>query len=181
MTFQAYLDNVQAKTGKTVADFRLIAAEKGIVKKSDLITWLKADFALGHGHANAIAHAMISADAPKVTEDEQIAAHFTGKKAAWRAAYDALIAYVSDFGDDVATAPTQTYISLLRGRAKFAIVQPSTERLDIGIKLKGVAATDRLEAAGTWNAMVTHRVRISDPAQIDDEVRGWLRRAYDAV
>ena len=61
MSFQAYLDNITAKTGKTPADFRALAAEKGfadssgILVKATLITdWLKADFALGHGHAMAI-------------------------------------------------------------------------------------------------------------------------------
>ena len=53
--------------------------------------------------------------------------------------------------------------------------------MDIGIKLKGVAPTEQFEAAGSWNAMVTHRVRISDPKQIDAEVLAWLRQAYDAT
>ena len=74
-----------------------------------------------------------------------------------------------------------TYISRLRGSKKFAIVQVTAERLDIGIKLKGVAPTERLEVAGSWNAMVTHRVRISDLQQIDAEVLAWLRQAYDAA
>jgi hypothetical protein len=69
---------------------------------------------------------------------------------------------------------------MLRGK-KFAILQPSTaERFYIGLKLKSVAPSDRLEAAGSWNNMVTHRIRISDPKQIDEEVVAWLRQAYDA-
>jgi hypothetical protein len=48
-------------------------------------------------------------------------------------------------------------------------------------KLKGVKPTGRLEAAGSWNAMVTHRVRIGDPRQIDKAVLAWLRQAYDAA
>ena len=85
------------------------------------------------------------------------------------------------FGADVTVSSTNTYISLLRGGKKFGIVQISTERLDIGIKLKGVKPTDRLEAAGKWNAMVTHRVRITDPKQIDKEVIAWLKQAYEAA
>ncbi len=63
MSFQAYLDNIQAKTGKTPADFKALAAAKGFtekgklkpgVKAGDIVAWLKADFALGHGHAMAI-------------------------------------------------------------------------------------------------------------------------------
>jgi len=63
MSFQAYLTNIQAKTGKTPADFRKLGEQKGFtqngqlkqaVKAGDVIKWLKADFDLGHGHAMAI-------------------------------------------------------------------------------------------------------------------------------
>ncbi|HEX8385827.1 MAG TPA: DUF4287 domain-containing protein [Rubricoccaceae bacterium] len=63
MSFQAYLTNIQAKTGKSPADFRALAAEKGFtdggalregVKVGAVVAWLKDDFGLGHGHAMAV-------------------------------------------------------------------------------------------------------------------------------
>lgn len=58
MTFQAYLDNIEAKTGKTPADFEKLAKKKGLlkpgVKAMVVVAWLKKDFGLGHGHAMAI-------------------------------------------------------------------------------------------------------------------------------
>jgi len=63
MSFQAYLTNIEAKTGKSPADFRALAEEKGFtqdgqlaagVKAGTIISWLKEDFQLGHGHAMAI-------------------------------------------------------------------------------------------------------------------------------
>jgi hypothetical protein len=63
MSFQAYLNNIKAKTGKGPADFRQMAEQKGFtqngelkagVKAGDIIKWLKTDFDLGHGHAMAI-------------------------------------------------------------------------------------------------------------------------------
>ena len=63
MSFQGYLKSIQSKTGKSAADFRALAAHKGFtdgdklkegVKASDILSWLKDDFALGHGHAMAI-------------------------------------------------------------------------------------------------------------------------------
>jgi len=54
MTYKAYIDNIQAKTGKTPEDFRKMAKEKGLTKYGDLLKWLKTDCGLGHGHANAI-------------------------------------------------------------------------------------------------------------------------------
>ena len=63
MSFQAYLDNIHAKTGKTPADFKLLAEEKGFlkdgaiqkhIKATEITNWLKEEFDLGHGHAMAI-------------------------------------------------------------------------------------------------------------------------------
>ncbi|MCX7175538.1 MAG: DUF4287 domain-containing protein [Proteobacteria bacterium] len=63
MSFKAYLDNIEAKTGKSAQDFRLLAAKKGYtengklragVKAGEIVAWLKEDFELGHGHAMAI-------------------------------------------------------------------------------------------------------------------------------
>ena len=63
MSFQAYLNNIKTKTGKSAADLRQLAEQKGFtqngelktgVKAGDIIKWLKADFDLGHGHAMAI-------------------------------------------------------------------------------------------------------------------------------
>jgi len=169
MSFQAYLDNIKVKTGKTAEDFRLLAAKKGLVKHGEIIAWLKSDFGLGH--ANAIAHVIEHHGKPKVGTDDAVATHFAGNKTSWHKPYDALITKATKFGADVVIAPGKTYISLLRGSKKFGIVQVSAaERLDIGIKLKGVAPTGGLEAAGSWNAMVTYRVRITNPKQINKEV-----------
>jgi hypothetical protein len=182
MTYQAYLDTIKAKTGKTPDDFRKLAAEKGLTKYPEIMAWLKADFGLGQGHANVIAQLLAKPERRKVTPDERIAKLFAGKKERWRKDYDALVIKLAGFGADVREAPTDTYISLLRGENKFGIVQPSAaERLDIGIKLKGVAPTGRFEAAGTWNNMVTHRVRITEPTQIDSELLEWLKQAYDGA
>jgi len=58
MSFQAYIDNIQAKTGKTPDDFKKLAEKKGLlkpnVKAGEIVAWLKKDFGLGHGHAMAI-------------------------------------------------------------------------------------------------------------------------------
>ena len=63
MSFQAYLDNVEAKTGQSAAMLQALAIEKGLadangiapgVKATAITDWLKQDFSLGHGHAMAI-------------------------------------------------------------------------------------------------------------------------------
>ena len=54
MTYKAYIDNIKAKTGKDPEYFQALAKEKGLAKHGELLTWLKSDCGLGHGHANAI-------------------------------------------------------------------------------------------------------------------------------
>jgi hypothetical protein len=63
MSYQAYLENIKAKTGKSPADFKRLAEQKGFLqngqittgtKAGDIIKWLKDEFELGHGHAMAI-------------------------------------------------------------------------------------------------------------------------------
>lgn len=67
MSFQAYLDNVEAKTGKTPNEFISLAKEKGFgpdTKAGEIVSWLKQDFDLGHGHAMAMAH--VIKNGPKI-------------------------------------------------------------------------------------------------------------------
>jgi hypothetical protein len=182
MTYQAYLDNIKAKTGKTPDDFRALAAGKGLTKYPEIMAWLKADFGLGHGHANAMAQLLVNADKFKASPEDALAAHFVGDKVRWRKPYEAMAARIASFGDDVALSPNRSYINAQRAGRKFAILAPATpERFDIGLRLKGVPSGGRFEPAGSWNAMATHRVRITDPDQIDEEILVWLKEAYDAA
>jgi hypothetical protein len=63
MSFEAYINNIKAKTGKGPEDFKMLAEKKGFtekggikpgVKAADIVKWLKEEFELGHGHAMAI-------------------------------------------------------------------------------------------------------------------------------
>jgi hypothetical protein len=59
MSFQAYLDNVEEKTGKTPNDFIAEAKEKDLTQFKDIIAWLKKDYSLGLGHARAVAYVIL--------------------------------------------------------------------------------------------------------------------------
>jgi hypothetical protein len=63
MSFQAYLDNIEKKTGQSPADFQAQADTRGLTeqgklkastKAGEIVAWLKEDYDLGHGHAMAI-------------------------------------------------------------------------------------------------------------------------------
>jgi hypothetical protein len=183
MTFQAYLDTIKKKTGLDPDDFLELAREKNLladgVKAGPVLAWLKEDYDLGAGHSMAIVSVLRDHVNEPESKADRLAKHFAGAKGVWQLAYDELMATVMHFGPGVAVAPTDTYISILRGASKFAVVATTAKRMDVGIKLKGEPATDRLTLSGTWNSMVTHRVQLVDGAEIDDELIGWLRSAYD--
>ena len=68
MTFQAYIDNIKEKTGKSAEDFKALAKKKGLlkpeVKAGEIVAWLNEDFGLGRGHAMAI-YSLLKADMGK--------------------------------------------------------------------------------------------------------------------
>jgi len=184
MTFQAYLDTIKKKTGLDPADFVRIAEEKGILgpqlTATQVYEWLDADYGLGRGHAMAIFSILKPDEGRHEKTADPVGTYFTGTKEKWRPLFDDLLAQLEDFGE-VGIAPTNTYLSLLKGTGKFAVVAATGTRLDIGIKLKGVEPTDRFTASGNWNAMVTHRVQVTDASELDTQLLNWLRDAYDAA
>lgn len=184
MSFQAYLDTIREKTGKGPKDFVELAREKGFLepgtKATQIVDWLKDEFDLGRGHGMAIVAVLKDAQAPRGSADERLDKLFSGGKANWRETYEGLLNRLSSLGE-IGTAPTDTYVSLLRGKKKFAIFQPGGAHLDIGIKRKDEPATERFTAAGSWNSMVTHRVRVTEAKEIDGEVMEWLRQAFEAA
>lgn len=86
---------------------------------------------------------------------------------------------MSGFGDDVDIAPKKAYVSLRRSK-QFGISKPSSRtRVDVGIDLKGADSTERLVEGKSFSGMVSHQVGVSDVSDVDDELVGWLREAYE--
>ncbi|MDB5459519.1 MAG: hypothetical protein JWO72_1260 [Caulobacteraceae bacterium] len=183
MSFQAYLDTIKTKTGKGPDDFKALAVAKGLtgpdVKAGAVLAWLKEDYGLGHGHGMAIYSILKTAGAPKASVENRLGRLFAGGKAVWRGTLDQLLAKLAEAGAAVELSPTEGYVGLLRGGRKFAILSPAAGHLDIGLKRAGEPFTPRFVAAGTWNAMVTHRVRLAGEAELDAELLDWLLRAYE--
>lgn len=170
--------NLEAKTGKSMAAWvKLVQAEK-LSKHGEMVSFLKTKHGLGHGYANLVAHS-VAGGGSLSRGDDPVAAQYAGTKAALRPIYDAVIDAVSKFGPDVEVAPKKANVSLRRNK-QFALLQPSTAtRFDVGLNLKGMPPKGRLEASGSFNAMVSHRVRLDSVKDVDKELIGWLRQAYD--
>lgn len=172
-------ETLRAKTGKGLDDWIAIARGAGIAGHMALVNHLKSDHGLTHGYANMVVHAANASSALSQDDDALVDAAFDGAKAHWRPLYGRLVALVRGFGGDVELAPKKGYVSLRR-KKQFALLMPSTkDRFDIGLALKGEEPAGALELAGSWNAMVSHRIRILADGDADGAVESWLRAAYD--
>lgn len=170
--------NMPEKTGKPLEDWVAIVANSGLQKHGEIVKMLKTDHAMTHGFANLVAHTFKNAGAD--AEEDPVAAMYSGPKEGLRSIHDALATAVAGFGSDVEFAPKKGYVSLRR-KKQFALIQPSTKtRVDLGLNLKGAEPVGKLEAAGSWNGMVSHRVRLSSVEDVDADVLGWMKAAYDA-
>jgi hypothetical protein len=89
------------------------------------------------------------------------------------------MAAVGQFGD-FEIAPKKEYVSLRRAK-QFAMVGPATQtRVEVGLNMKGVEPTDRLMAMPA-GGMCQYKVNLTTAAEVDQELIGWIRRAYDAA
>lgn len=170
--------NLKDKTGKSLEQWISIAKKSGAAKHGEIVKILKGSHGMTHGYANLVAHKTLQSDAGSVGEStDLVAAQYAGDKAALLPIYDALIKVAKNCGA-MEIAPKKAYVSLRRSK-QFAIIQPSTKtRVDLGLNMKGVAPKDRLEKSGSFNAMVSHRVRLEKPGDVDKDVKAWIKQAW---
>lgn len=172
---------LREKTGKSLDDWLKILNASKLSKHKEFMTLLKTKHGLTHGYANMIALQALQSDSHTASDgDALVNAQYAGTKAGLRPIYEAILTAVGKFGKDVEASPKKAYVSVRRNK-QFAIIQPSTAtRVDVGINLKGIEPSGRLEASGSFNAMVSHRVRVSTPQEVDKELVVWLKKAYEA-
>jgi predicted transport protein len=172
------IQNLEEKTGKNFAHWLSLVKKSGLAKHGEIVKMLKADHGFTHGYANLVAHKALKSDAGSAGDADLVADQYQGKETL-RPFYDRLIKEIEKFGKDIEIAPKRAYVSLRR-KKQFALIQPSTKtRLDIGINVKDLEPGGKLEAAGKWNAMCSHRVRVESASDIDKNVIGWLKKAYE--
>lgn len=171
--------NLPEKTGRSLEEWVELVRGSGHEKHGQMVKFLKDEHGLSHGYANLVAHVRRDpAILERSEEEDLVEAQYSGKDDL-RPIYEKIIAAVAAFGDDVELAPKKAYVSLRRSK-QFGLVQPSTKtRVDVGIKSGSLGTGGRLEPAGSFNSMMSHRVRVSSPEDVDDELLAWLRTAYE--
>ena len=171
--------NLKEKYGKSLEEWIKVVNKKGFTKHGDILKYLKTEHGFTHGYANLVSLKARKTDAGSAESGDLVADQYSGDKSNLKPIYDALIKEIQKFGSDVKLAPKKAYVSIRR-KKQFAIIQPSTKtRIDVGINFKDVPPKGRLEKSGSFNVMVSHRVKVSDKNEVDKELLTWLKKAYE--
>ena len=170
------VDNLPEKTGRSLQEWFAVLSTTGLEKHTELLNYLKQQHSVSHGFANGIVLRYRDSRSAATNEDDLVSPQYAGAKAALRPIHDAIVAVATSFGNDVEVAPKRTAVSLRRSK-QFAVVEAaSAKRVQVGIQLKGDPTTSRLL---TGNAMCSHKVNLGSVDEVDEELIGWLRAAYE--
>lgn len=173
------LANLEEATGKTLTDFVEEIAATGLEKHGQIVAYLKKEHGIGHGNANLVAKLVRDEMAGgAASEEDLLTAQYEGAKAGLRPIYEEVTAVAAAQGDDVERVIQKTGVSFRR-RKQFLLVQaPSSKRVQLGLNLPETPGDDRVtETTG----MCTHRVDLTSIDDVDDDLAGWIRSAYEAA
>lgn len=182
---QTQLQNIQTRTGKTLEQLYEIIRKSGLSKHGEIRDMLKKELGMGHGDANTLVHVFMrsagegAAQARGTSIEEAINEIYAGPKAALRPIHEKLMAEITKFGP-FEVAPKKGYLSLRR-KKQFAMIGPATKtRVEVGLNMKGVAATTRLIEMPPGK-MCQYKVNLSDSKEVDKELISWIKQAYDSA
>src|SRR5262245_1326360 len=185
---QDWIVALPQKTGRTLEEWVQLVKTEGPPTEMERRDWLKKEYGMGTNAAWWIAERAEG----KGQEDGDPAAYlkaaagyveamFAGPKAALRPIYDKLLELGRKLGKDVKVCPCQTIVPLYRKHV-FAQIKPTTRtRIDLGFALQDTKPTGRLLDTGgrAKGDRITHRIPLTKVEEIDDEVKHWLKAAYD--
>jgi hypothetical protein len=185
---QSWVATLREKTGRSLEEWLRFIQESGPATEKERRDWLKNEHKLGTNSAWWLAERSMGKGDEEDSPEAYLAQAlvyvedmFAGAKAALRPIYDELLALGLSMGPDVKACPAKTIVPLYRNHV-FAQIKPTTRtRIDLGFALKDTHATGRLIDTGGFakKDRITHRIPLASLADVDDEVRYWLKVAYD--
>jgi predicted transport protein len=177
------LKNIETRTGKPLKELAAIVKKSGLQKHGELVAMLKSSLGMGHGDANTLVHIVLQSDgqsaAKGLTSAEVLDGLYAGPKSGLRSIHDKLLKGMKKLGA-FEEAPKKTYVSYRR-KKQFVMIGPASKtRVEVGLNMKGVPATDRLEEMAPGK-MCNYRVNVTDAAQVDAELLGWIKTAFESA
>ena len=186
---QKWATELKQETGRTLEEWLKFIKKEGPPTEKERRDWLKSEHGLGTNSAWWLAERSLGkgeetadSNAYLKAAEKYVSGMFSGKKEHLRPLYDALLRLGLSVGKDVKACPCQTIVPLYRNHV-FAQIKPTTQtRIDFGLALGDTKKTPkRLINTGGYEKKdrITHRFEITSLKDIDDEVKRWLRVAYD--
>jgi hypothetical protein len=185
---QKWIGELKQKTGRTLEEWIKYIKKEGPADENERRTWLKEKYNLGTNTAWWLAERSVgkgreSGDPDLYLESAQrdVEKMFSGGKAHLKPIYDALLKLGLKTGKEAKACPCQTIVPLYRNHV-FAQIKPTTQtRIDMGFALGDMKPAGRLIDTGGFakKDRITHRIPITSVDDIDDEVKHWLKAAYD--
>jgi len=185
---QKWVGELKQKTGRTLEEWLAHIKKAGPKDEKERRAWLKEEHGLGTNTAWWLAEQADGKGAESSDPDRYLAQAeldvekmYSGGKAKLRPLYDALLKLGLKTGKEAKACPCTTIVPLYRNHV-FAQIKPTTQtRIDMGFALGDMKPTGRLIDTGGFakKDRITHRIEITSMADIDDEVKHWLKVAYD--
>ncbi|HXM36751.1 MAG TPA: DUF5655 domain-containing protein [Pyrinomonadaceae bacterium] len=188
LMMQKWIAELKQKTGRTLEEWLALIKKAGPRDDEARREWLKTEHGLGTNYASSLAELADGKGAEFGDPQDYLAAAegyvermFSGGKAALRPIYNALLKVGLKVGKEAKACPCRTIVPLYRKHV-FAQIKPTTRtRIDFGFALGDTKAKGRLIDTGGFakKDRITHRIEINALQDIDDEVKHWLKVAYD--
>jgi len=184
---QNAIAGLREKTGRTLDEWIAFIKKHGPKGEVARRAWLKKEHKLGTNYAGWIAARAEGkgedGDPDKYLEtaERYVEGMFAGPKAGLKPIYEALLKVGLSTGKGVKACPCKTIVPIYRQHV-IAQIKPTTRtRIDFGLALGGTKAPKRLIDTGGFKKgdRITHRIEITSAADIDDEVKRWLKKAYE--
>jgi hypothetical protein len=185
---QKWIEELPEKTGRSLEEWIAFTKNSGPPTEKERLEWLKKEHGLGTNAAAWIAERLegkgTEEDSPEAylkTAAEWVEAQYSGPRVALRPLYEELLQLGFFLGKDVKACPCKTMVPFYRKHV-FAQIKPSTNtRIDLGFALGNMKTPKRLIDTGGYEKKdrITRRIEIRSKADIDDEVKRWLKKAYE--
>jgi predicted transport protein len=177
---ETMVENLKEKTGLSLIEWKSLIKAQNLTKSGEIVKFLKETHNITHGYASTIAMKVLGSDAASANDtDELIVNQYKGKEHL-KSYYDLLISEIQQFDGEFEIAPKKAYVSLRRKKQFITLNPASKTRFEIGLNLKGIAAEGKLEAEKP-DGICSHKINLSTIEDIDQEVIGWVRRAYECA
>jgi len=185
---QKWITELKQKTARSLEEWVAYIEKSGPKGEKERRAWLKEKHGLGTNVAMGLAERaegkgkeMGDPDLYLASAERDVENMFSGGKAKLRPLYDALLKLGLKTGKEAKACPCTTIVPLYRNHV-FAQIKPTTQtRIDVGFALGDLKPTGRLIDTGGFakKDRITHRIPITSKDDIDDEVKHWLKVAYD--